>query len=175
MSHPKKIVMGQPLYNRDGQPMHRSALGHNETVNMMTAQINSLHLGSDINTQITKGLEKIGVTPLGLGEAICSALDAPKINPQTGQPITLDFAEKQKRGRYITKCYRPGKAKIEDDDITYLMPIVAEFYTSSSLVVQIEALLRGNSFKAGIAEGSEDPEDDKTEKPVAIPVDGDRP
>lgn len=153
MSKPWKVKMGQELTAINGEPLR---MGGDFGLDPRTSSIivrdvlAAVSMPAETVKALNDKMNSVLGKPLTLYEAVSTALLSPYEDEKN-----LGGSERAKRQILALRLYRTGMAKLNEDDVKYIVPLVEKFYRGSLIAPQVEALLRGREFKTGLVEGDE--------------------
>ena len=149
-----KIKMGQELKGLNGEPLRLGGPAGLDarTLNAVISEvINKADLPQAQRDTVLKLLEELAGKPILLCNAVCDALMGAYEDERS-----LPGSERSKRIALALRLNRTGMAKISDADVKYIVPLVEKTYRGSLVSPQVDALLQGKDFKAGLADGDEE-------------------
>lgn len=143
MSGAIAVKMDQLIYGPNGAALCLdSPYGlHGMTVNTIVDGLNSLKLGSEVNTQITGMLNTLKAAPLTLSMVCCAVLWEKFADERQMPNAEVEMS----RFKLALRIHGSHEVEITDDDRATILPRVARQY-DPIVYGQVDALLRGEKI-----------------------------
>lgn len=147
----KKIDLGQPLRELNGESVRMSVVLDNRTLAEVAQAL--ADLPAEVRTPAVEAINKHVAKPLSLSLAITSALTA--VYEDEAKPGQLAGSERVTRLDLARRCNKEGMVKLDDAQVKKCTEMVTKFFGGSLIAPQVEILLQGKAFDLTI-------EDDET-------------